>query len=78
MGGNGGNGGEWRIVRNCQKYLVGNVEKMCEIVGKREENGIKTGGNGINFPFSPIPISPFFHSLATFPSGVFDKFCSPN
>ena len=31
-------GGEWGIVRNCQKYLAGNVEKMCEIRRKWEEN----------------------------------------
>ena len=26
----GGNGGKWGSVRKCQKYLVGNVEKICE------------------------------------------------
>ena len=46
--------------------------KLCEIVGKI---GGKWEKNGINFPFFSVPFPPFFHSLATFPSGVFDKFC---
>ena len=34
--------------------------------------------SGAISPCFPVPLSPFFHSLATFPSGSFDEFCSPN
>ena len=34
-----GNGkGKWGNVKECQKYLVGNVEKMCAIRRKLEGN----------------------------------------
>ena len=72
MGEMGGNGGK------CQKYRVGNVEKMCEIRRKLEENRRKMRQFGTNFPFVPVPFSPFFHSLATFPSGAFHELCCPN
>ena len=73
MGGEmGGNGGKWVIVGNSQQYIVGSVEKMCEIGGKREENRRKVGQCGTNLPFFPL-----FHILATFPSSSFDEFCHP-
>ena len=64
----------WEI---AQKYIVGSVEKMCEIGGKREKNRRKVGQFGTNFPFFPVPFSPRFHNLATFPSSSFDEFCQP-
>ena len=76
--GGGGNGGKWENVRKCQKYLVGNVEKMCEILRKLEENRRKMRQFGTNFPFFPVPFFPFFHGLATFPSRAFDEFCQLN
>ena len=66
----GVNGGKWGNVRRCQKYRVGNVEKICEIRRKLEENRRKMRQFGTSFPFFPVPFSPFFHSLATFPSGA--------
>ena len=71
----GENGGKWGNERKCQKYQVGNVEKMCEIRRKLEKNRRKPRGFGTNFPFPPVPLPPFFHSLATFPSGAFDELC---
>ena len=85
LGGNWGNwgeigeiGGKWGNVRKCQKYLVGNIEKMCEIRRKSEKNRRKMRQLGTNFPFFRVPFSPLFHSLATFPSGAFGEFCQPN
>ena len=63
----GRNGGKWVNLRKCQKYPVGNVEKMCEICRKLVKNRRKMRQFGTNFPFSP--------SLATFPSGAFDEYC---
>ena len=74
----GGNGGKWGIVGSCQKHIVGSVEIMCEIGRKREENWRKEGQFGTNFPFFPVPFSPLFHNLATFPSNSFEEFCQPN
>ena len=71
----GENGGKRGNVRKCEKHLVGNVEKMCEIRRKLEKNRITIRQFGTYFPFFPIPFSLFFHSLATFPSGAFDEFC---
>ena len=74
----GGNGGIWGIVGNCQKHIVGSVEKMCEIGGKREENWRKVGQFGTKFPFVPVTFSPLFHNLTTSPSSSFDEFRQPN
>ena len=39
MGGNGGKWGEWGI--ECQNYVLGNIEKMCEIGWKWENGAIR-------------------------------------
>ena len=62
-------------VRKCQKHPVGNVEKMCESRRKLAKNRRKMRQFETNFPFFPVPFSPFFDSRATFPSGAFDDFC---
>ena len=61
-----------------EKWIVGNVEKKCEIRRKLEENRRKMRRFGTNISFSPVPFFPFFHSLATFPSGAFDEVCQLN
>ena len=56
----GGNGGKWGMVRNCQKFIPGNVEKSVKLAVNRR----KMGQFGTKAPFFPIP---FFQGLATFP-----------
>ena len=73
-----GNGVKWGIVGKCRKYIVGSVEKNCEIARKWEKNRRKMGQFGTNLPFFPVPFSPLFHNLATFPSNSFDEFCRLN
>ena len=51
-----GNGGEWGIVRNCQKYVAGNVEKCVKFVG----NGRRVGTTWDKCNIGPCPIFPIF------------------
>ena len=71
----GGGWGKWGNVRKSQKYPVGNVEKMCEIWRKLEENRRKMRQFGAKFPFFPVPFCPFFH-LPPFPQVPFMNFAS--
>ena len=54
----GGNGGKWgKRQETCQKYRVGNVEKMCEIrrKGWRKKGLRGGGGGGLRAPFLDPP-----------------------
>ena len=76
MGGNGGemggNGGLWEIAKNTLWEVY---KKGVQLGDKRERNWRKMGQFGTKFPFLPVPFSPFFHGLGTFPSETFDEFC---
>ena len=73
MGGKWGeNGGLWEIAKNTLWEVY---KKGVQLGDKRERNWRKMGQSGTKFPFLPVPFSPFFHGLGTFPSETFDEFC---
>ena len=75
MGGEWGkveeNGELWEIAKNTLWEMY---QKCVKLVGNRRKNRKKLGQISL---FFTVPFSPFFHSLATFPSSSFDELLLP-